>query len=267
MTILDKIAAYKREEISAAKTRLPEKELDERAWAAEPPRGFRDALLNAREEDRFGLIAEIKRASPSKGLIRADFDPPSLARAYEAGGASCLSVLTDAPSFQGAPEFLAAARAACALPVLRKDFLIDPYQIGESRALGADCVLLIMAMLDDETAKDLYSLSRDYHDMDVLAEVHDEKELDRALALGAELIGVNNRDLHTFETDLGVTMRLAPRVPRDRVVVAESGLSTPDDLRRLADIGVTSFLIGESLMREGDVEAATRTLIGARIRP
>lgn len=267
MTILDKIVTYKREEIAAAKSRLPEREIDERAWAAEPPRGFREALLKARAENRYGLIAEIKKSSPSKGLIRADFDPPALARAYEAGGASCLSVLTDAPSFQGAPEYLAAARGACALPVLRKDFLIDPYQVGESRALGADCILLVMAILDDETAKDLFSLARDYHAMDVLAEVHDEKELERALALGAGLIGVNNRDLHTFETDLGVTMRLAPRAPQDRLVVAESGLSSPDDLRRLAEIGVTSFLIGESLMRERDVEAATRTLIGARIRP
>jgi indole-3-glycerol phosphate synthase len=266
MTILSDIAVYKRDEVAAAKVRLPLAALEKLALAAESPRHFRAALERARAEQRYGLIAEIKKASPSKGLIRADFDPSQLARAYERGGATCLSVLTDSPSFQGAPQYLGQARAATKLPVLRKDFMLEPYQVAEARAWGADCILVIMAMLDDRAAQALLASARSWN-MDCLVEVHDEAELDRAIALGADMIGINNRDLNTFATDLSVTLRLAPRIPKGTLVVAESGLSQPEHLERLSDEGVTTFLIGESLMREIDVAAATIRLIGARNRP
>jgi indole-3-glycerol phosphate synthase len=258
-TILDRIKAYKLKEVAKAKAATSLSDLDAAAKAAAPPRGFARALREATLTG-YGLIAEIKKASPSKGLIRPDFDPPALARAYEAGGATCLSVLTDAPSFQGADDYLVAAHNAVSLPCLRKDFLYDPWQVTQSRALNADCILIIMASLDDVQAHELESVAMGLG-MDALIEVHDEAELDRAALLKSPLIGINNRNLHTFEVTLDTTRRLARRVPENRMIVAESGLYTPDDLADLAQYGARCFLIGESLMRQADVTAATRAIL------
>ncbi|MDP1618513.1 indole-3-glycerol phosphate synthase TrpC [Phenylobacterium sp.] len=259
--ILDQIAAYKRTEVAERKAARTVSEVEVAARAASPPRGFQAALAKAHAPGRLALIAEIKKASPSKGLIRADFDPPALAKAYEAGGAACLSVLTDGPSFQGDDAYLTAARDAVRLPAIRKDFLVDPWQVAESRALGADAILIIMAMVDDALAGELLSEASAWG-MDALVEVHDEAEMARAGRLGAKLVGVNNRNLRTFETDLSITERLAALAPPGALLVTESGIAGPDDVRRLEASGARAMLVGESLMRQADVAKAARALLG-----
>ncbi len=261
---LTRICADKREHIRDCKTRRPMSMITDEVARATPPRGFAAALAQARADGRYGLIAEIKRASPSKGLIREDFNPAALAGAYERGGATCLSVLTDIPYFQGANDHLQLARTAVDLPVLRKDFMLDPYQIVESRAVGADCILLIMAALDDGLAHELERAASSFG-MDTLIEVHNEAELERALKLESRLIGINNRNLKTLKTDTGTTSRLAGLVPEDRMVVSESGLATADDLAQMEESGAGCFLIGEALMIQADVEQATRAILAQRV--
>ncbi len=264
-TILDKIKAYKLEEVATDKAARPLEAVEADAQEAEPVRGFAESLQRA-SRTGYGMIAEIKKASPSKGVIREDFDVAALAQAYAAGGAACLSVLTDAPSFQGQKQYLTEARNACTLPCLRKDFMYDPYQVVEARALGADCILIIMASVSDQQAAELEATATEWK-MDVLIEVHDAEELERASRLKSPLVGINNRNLKTFETTLDTTLNLARRVPGDRTIVSESGLNTPDDLARLATYGARCFLIGESLMRSDDVTAATQALLADPLMP
>ena len=258
--VLARIAAYKREEVAARRAARPQAVVEAAVLAAPPPRGFARALAAAARPGRPALIAEIKRASPSKGVIRADFDPPALARAYAEGGATCLSVLTDGPSFSGADAYLVQAREAAALPAIRKEFLVDPWQVAESRALGADAILVILAMVDDALAADLLAEARRFG-MDALVEVHDADEMARAGALGATLVGINNRDLRTFAVDLATTESLAAQAPADALLVAESGVFTAADARRCAEAGARAILVGESLMRRADVASAVRDLL------